>query len=169
MSRYNGKKYRLWSTELLDIQGVIANLHLNIRNMKSLLVISLVLFCQLSCKEAIQKIKEDMVVKAMIDGQWAVTNFTQNGTNITDQFTGYRFKYYQNKTVDAILNGSVQMTGTWDGQESTRTTWASFISAPSPLVLINGSWHIDDSGWTYVVATQTNGSEVKTMRLDKQP
>ena len=97
MSQYNGKKYRLWSTELLDIQGVIANLHLNIRNMKSLLVISLVLFCQLSCKEAIQKIKEDMVVKAMIDGQWAVTNFTQNGTNITDQFTGYRFKYYQNK------------------------------------------------------------------------
>ena len=137
--------------------------------MKSLLVISLILISHTGCNKAIDKIKEDMVIKAMVDGQWVVTSFTQNGTDITSQFTGYRFKYYENKTVDAILNGTVQKTGTWDGEATTMTTWANFQNAGSPLVLINGAWHIDNNSWTFVVATQTVGSEVKTMRLDKQP
>jgi hypothetical protein len=47
------------------------------------------------------------------------------------------------------------------------TTWANFTSAAAPLVLINGSWHIDDNSWTFVEATQTTAGETKTMRLDK--
>ena len=121
-----------------------------------------------SCKKAAENVQEDLVIKAMTDGQWAVTNFVHNGTTITADFATYRFKYYSNKTVDAINSGTVEKTGTWDGNAGAMTTSASFASAVYPLSLINGSWNILNNGWTYVVASQTIGMETKTMRLDKQ-
>lgn len=137
--------------------------------MKKTVLIILCLFVFLSgCKKTIEKIQEDLVVKAMVDGQWAVTSFQLNGTDITADFANYRFKYYSNKTVDAINNGVVEKTGTWDGNASAMTTWANFTSPAYPLSLINGSWHIDNNSWTFVVATQSNGTDTKTMRLDKQ-
>lgn len=120
-----------------------------------------------SCKKAIENTAEDLVLKAMTDGQWGITSFTQNGTNITADFASYRFKYYSNKTVDAINNGTVEKTGTWDGNASTMTTSANFTNAAHPLILINGNWHIDRNSWTYVEASQSNGTDTKTMRLDK--
>ena len=120
------------------------------------------------CKKKIENIQQDLVVKAMTDGQWVITNFTQNSNNITTTFTPYKFKYYSNKTVDAIKNGTVEKTGNWDGNATNLTTWADFPNAVYPLMLINGTWHIDNNSWTYVIASQVNGSETKTMRLDKQ-
>lgn len=126
----------------------------------------LVLFS--GCKKAIQKAQEDLVIKAMVDGQWKISEFTQNGNDITSSFATYKFQYYENKTVDAINNGTVEKTGTWDGNASTMTTSANFAGVVSPpLGLINGTWQINNSGWTYVKATQIVGTETKTMRLDK--
>ena len=138
-----------------------------IRAMKRLSYLLTLFLLLSSCKKTIEKIQEDLVIKAMVDGQWAVTSFTHNGSNITPDFATYKFKYYSNKTDDAIKNGAVEKTGTWDGDGPTMTTWANFTNATAPLDLINGSWHINDSGWTYVVATQTTGTDTKTMRLDK--
>lgn len=135
--------------------------------MKKLLPALCVIVLLSGCKKAIEKIQEDLLVNAMTDGQWVITSFVQNGSDITPDFTGYKFQYYSNKTVDAIKNGTVEKTGTWDGNASTATTWANFTNATTPLSLINGSWHIDNSSWTHVVATQTVGSLTKTMRLDK--
>jgi len=113
-------------------------------------------------------VQEDLVIKAMTDGRWLVTSFTLNATNITADFAAYKFKYYSNKTVDAIKNSAVEKTGTWDGNAATMTTSANFTGAVYPLSLINGSWQIVRNGWTYVEATQTIGSDTKTMRLDKE-
>lgn len=138
--------------------------------MKKIAAFSLAVILLSGCKKAIENIKEDMVIKAMTDGKWKVTNFTLNSANITADFTNYRFKYYSNKTVDAINSGTVEKTGNWDGNASTMTTWASFTSPAYPLNLINGSWQITNNSWTYVVATQTDpgSGDVKTMRLDKE-
>jgi hypothetical protein len=135
--------------------------------MKKLLPVFFFLIVFSGCKKAIENKQEDLIIKAMTDGQWAVTSFVQNGSDITINFTGYKFQYYSNKTVDAIKNGTVEKTGTWDGEASTMTTWANFTNAIAPLNLINGSWHIDNNSWTFVVATQTTGGVTKTMRLDK--
>jgi len=135
--------------------------------MKRLFPVLCLVFLFSGCKKSIENAKQDLVIKAMTDGQWSVTSFTQNGTDITADFTGYKFQYYGNKTVDAIKNGTVEKTGTWDGQATTMTTWANFPNAVAPLDLINGSWHIDNNSWTFVVASQTTGSITKTMRLDK--
>lgn len=135
--------------------------------MKRILPILIIILVSLSCKKAKEAIYEDMVIKAMTDGQWVITNFTLNGTNITSDFSGYKFQYYSNKTVDAIKNGAVEKNGTWDGNASTMTTSANFPGAVNPLLMINGDWSIVNSSWTYVIATQTVGNEVKNMRLDK--
>jgi hypothetical protein len=135
--------------------------------MKKLLPVFYTILLFSGCKKAVENAQEDLIIKAMTDGQWAVTSFVENGSDITTNFTGYKFQYYSNKTVDAIKNGTVEKTGTWDGEASTMTTWANFTNAAAPLSLINGSWHIDNNSWTFVVATQTTGGVTKTMRLDK--
>lgn len=136
--------------------------------MKKLFSLSFIVLVFLAgCKKNVQQAKEDLVILAMTNGQWKITSFTQNGTPITTDFSSYKFQYYSNKTVDAIKNGTVEITGNWDGNASNMTTSASFTNPSYPINLINGSWHIDNNGWTYVVATQVNGSETKTMRLDK--
>ena len=136
--------------------------------MKKLIPFIALLISLVGCKKTVEDVQEDLVVRAMTDGQWVITSFTQNSTNITADFSTYKFKYYSNKTVDAIKNGATEKTGNWDGNATAMTTWANFPSANYPLTLINGTWNITNNGWTFVVATQTNGSETKTMRLDKQ-
>jgi hypothetical protein len=135
--------------------------------MKRLILACSLLLMLAGCKKAIEKAQEDLVVQAMTDGQWVITSFTLNGTAITPDFSPYKFKYYSNKTVDAINNGTVEKTGTWDGNTTTMIISANFSSAIYPLTKINGSWLITRNSWTYVEATQTAGSEVKTLRLDK--
>src|ERR1700687_239960 len=102
------------------------------------ITIGIVLFA--GCKKAIENKQEDLILKAMTDGQWIITSFTHNGSNITSDFSPYKFKYYSNKTVDAINNGTVENTGSWDGNATTLTITANFTNAAYPLTLINGSW-----------------------------
>jgi len=120
------------------------------------------------CKKAIENALDDAIIKAMTDGEWTITSFKQNGTDITTDFSAYKFQYYSNKTVAAIKNGTVENTGTWDGSAVNKTTWASFPGNSLPIILLNGTWKITNNTWTYVIASQTNGSETKTFRLDKK-
>jgi len=119
------------------------------------------------CKKTIEQVQEDLVLKAMTDGQWQITNFINNGTTISADYANYKFQYFSNKTVDAIKNGIVEKTGTWDGNASTMTTSANFTGAIYPLDLINGNWNITKNSWIYVEATQNIGGNTKFMRLDK--
>ena len=136
--------------------------------MKKIIVFAVFLFFLGGCKKSIQQIQQDLVIQAMTDGYWKITNFTRNGTDITADYSAYKFKYYSNKTVDAIKNGTVEITGNWDGSATAMTTYANFSSPPYPIDLINGTWHINNNSWTFVLATQTVGSETRVMRLDKQ-
>ncbi len=136
--------------------------------MRKLTLFAAFIFLLSSCNKNPLTKQEDLVILAMTDGKWAITIFTLNGTNITADFANYRFKYYSNKTVDAINNGVVESTGTWDGNSSTMTTSANFSGAAYPLNLINGSWHIDRNSWTYVESSQTIGTDTKTMKLVKE-
>ncbi len=133
---------------------------------KVLLALSLLVLLA-GCKKAVEKAKQDALVQVMIDGQWKITNFKLNNVTITDDFEGYSFKYYETLTVDAIKNGVVERTGTWDGDIATHTTWANFPNSPEPISLINGTWIVNHSDWTYVVASFNDGVNTKLMRLDK--
>lgn len=127
----------------------------------------LLLLPLLSCKKTIEHIQEQKILDVMVDGQWAVTRFIQNGTDQTSSFSSYRFQYYRNMTVDAIHNGAVETTGQWSGDISTRSTWALFAGALPPVSYLNGTWQITNNTLNYVILTQTDAGNNKFMRLDK--
>jgi hypothetical protein len=79
--------------------------------MKNTFFILICSFILVSCKKTVEKIAQDLVVEAMTNGQWKVSKFTQNSTNITSDFSGYTFQNYSNKTVDANKNGSREING----------------------------------------------------------
>ncbi len=130
--------------------------------------IALLLFVSLaSCKKTLEEKARDIVLDAMTSGIWEITKFTVDGTNITNDFAGYSFQYHKNETVDAIKNGSIQTTGSWSGDAANMRISANFTNVSEPLLLINGQWSITNNSWTFVEASQTVGSQVKTLRLDK--
>ena len=133
---------------------------------KVIIALSLVLVLG-GCKKAIDKLKEDAVISAMTDGQWVITNFVNNGAVITNDFSTYKFQFYSNHTVDAINNGTVEKNGTWDGDASAMTITANFPNSGSTLTLINGTWHIDNNSWTFVVASQNSNTGPRALRLEK--
>jgi hypothetical protein len=119
-------------------------------------------------KEKIQQKQEDLVVKAMTEGQWKVTNFVKNGTDLTSDYSTYAFKFNTNLTVDAINNGTLERSGTWNADANAQTITSLFPGVSSvPVGNLHGTWKITSTTWTSVNATQTVGTEVKILRLDK--
>jgi hypothetical protein len=135
--------------------------------MKTTSIFLLMTFCLLGCKKA-SEIQEDLVILAMTTGQWKMTSFTEGGVDRTADFANYRFKYNTNNTVDAIRNGAIEKSGTWNGSASTMSISAEFTNANQPLVSINGSWNITRNGWSFVEAGQVQNGVQKTLRLDKE-
>jgi hypothetical protein len=136
--------------------------------MKKLGFIVIAITLLASCKKIIDKKAEDAIMKVMTDGQWVITNFTSNGTDITTDFSGYSFQFFDDYTVKAMKNGTLENSGTFQGDVSTMTISSNFPSAVNPLLLLNGTWHITNTSDTYVIANMTIGTEVRTLRLDKQ-
>jgi len=135
--------------------------------MKKLFILLIPIISFSGCKKTINNAAEDIIVRAMTDGQWIITSFNDNGTDITADYSSYKFQYHSNRTVDAIKNGSVERSGNWEGYAETLSIWATFPGAPYPLDLINGTWQITNNSWTFVEARKTVGADVKTLRLDK--
>jgi hypothetical protein len=136
--------------------------------MKKLGFIVLAITVLVSCHKVVEKKAQDAIMKVMTDGQWVVTNFTSNGNNITTDFSGYSFQFFDDYTVKAMKNGTLENSGTFVGDFSAMTISSNFPNAVNPLLLLNGTWHITNTSDTYVIANMTIGTEVRTIRLDKQ-
>ena len=111
--------------------------------------------------------QEDLVIKAMTDGQWRVTQFTNGTTDVTSDFSPYVFQFRTDKTVEAIKASGIESKGTWNGNAANRTIASSFSNSNATIMLLNGTWNITKNSWTFVEATQTVNNEVRTLRLDK--
>jgi hypothetical protein len=131
----------------------------------ALLILTVFLF---GCKKTVEEKAEDAIMKAMTEGQWVITSFESNGSDLTADFLSYRFQYLTDYTVHAIKSGNIENTGTWQGDVNAMNISANFQNAANPILLLNGTWHITDNSWTYVVATMTVGSDVRSLRLNKQ-
>ena len=109
------------------------------------------LFCLLtSCKKMIEAAQEDIVIKAMVDGQWRVTQFKKGSVDVTSEFSPYMFQFRSDKTVEAIKGGSIESKGTWNGNATDRTIASSFSNAAPTVMLLNGTWQITKNSWTFV-------------------
>lgn len=135
--------------------------------MKLLLSFFLLSAMALGCSKTKEQIQENIIIKAMTEGQWRITRFTQAGADITARFDAYRFQFRANNTVEVINNGSIEKTGSWNADPNTKTISSLFSNASATLMLLNGTWQITKNSWTFVEATQTVNNEVLTLRLDK--
>lgn len=137
--------------------------------MKNTLLIIFLTCTLLGCKKSVtETIQENIVVKAMTDGQWKVTRFMKGPADVTVQFSPYLFQFRSDKTVEAINNTNIESRGTWNADATARTITSAFGSnAAQTLTLLNGTWLITNNSWTFVEATQTVNNEVRTLRLDK--
>ena len=142
-------------------------LFVQFNQMKNLVVVAMLLLGLSSCKKFVENVQEDLIVKAMTEGQWRVTSFKRDNNDVTSGFSPYLFQFKNDKTVEAINNGTVESRGTWNGNAENRTIASTFNNATVTLMLLNGTWQITKNSWTYVEATQTVNNEVRTLRLDK--
>jgi hypothetical protein len=118
-----------------------------------------------SCSK--EQIQTNAVISAMTNGQWKVVNFMNGNTNMTSDFSVYKFQFKTNLSVDAINNNTVEKTGTWNADANARTITSNFTNASNPLMLLNGTWKITNNSWNFVEASQTVNNELRTLRLEK--
>ena len=135
--------------------------------MKNIIAFIFFSLCFLSCKKAIESAQEDLVIKAMTDGQWKIVRFNRGATDVTADFAPYRFQFRSNYTVEAINNSIIETVGSWNASANDRTITSSFSNAGVTVSLLNGTWIITNNSWTFVEATQTVNNEVRTLRLEK--
>lgn len=119
------------------------------------------------CLKSPAEVQENLVIKAMTDGQWHMTSFSKAGADKTAAFAPYRFQFRTNNTVDAINNGTTEKTGTWAADPAAQTITSTFTDANATLLLLNGTWKVTKNSWTFVEATQTVNGETLKLRLDK--
>lgn len=134
--------------------------------MKKLYII-LILALAFGCKKQIEEQQQNIIIQAMTTGEWKVTSYIKGGTDVTSDFSAYKFRFKTDFTVDAVNNTTVEKTGNWNADANARTITSEFTNATNPLILLNGVWNISNNSWTWVEAYQNNGTETRTLRLDK--
>jgi hypothetical protein len=132
--------------------------------MKQVAFLFLLVFL-LGCNK--EELARNALMDAMTHGQWKITSFKDNTTDITTLFTVYTFQFKENYTVDIIHNNSIEKTGTWTADINALTITAAFPNVTDPILLLNGTWHITNSDWTWVEAYQTINGEQRLLRMEK--
>ena len=119
-------------------------------------------------KEKQEKVQQNLIVQAMVNGRWKMTSFKRDAVDITADFAPYKFQFKENLTVEAINNGTVEKTGTWNADPAALTITSNFSNAVNPLALLNGTWTINNTTWTSVDASLSISGENRILRLDKE-
>lgn len=114
-----------------------------------------------------EEVQQNLVTKAMTDGQWVVQQFTENSMDVSSEFSPYVFQFFENGQVKAI-NGTTTITGSWTGDANARTITSSFTAANSTLQRLNDTWRIFNNTFTMVEANPTTTSRIAYLKLVKK-
>jgi len=125
------------------------------------------LFCG-SCKKFIEDQQRNIIIDAMTNGRWYVELYTDNTTDVTADFFGYEFQFYENGNVDGIKGASTK-SGTWSADVNNYTITAVFPpSAGDTLKRLNYTWKIADSYLDYVKAKTMGATGENILHLRKK-
>ena len=127
----------------------------------------LALVLSTSCKKAIEKKVQDMVMNAITSGEWIVEQYKEGDTNLSNLFLNYSFKFNSNGTLIGTLNGTAT-EGTWEPNTTDFTIFTDFPTAGDPVKKLNGLWKIKDSDWDYVKAEMKTDNGTKLLILRKK-
>ncbi|HTE13348.1 MAG TPA: hypothetical protein VK645_20355 [Chitinophagaceae bacterium] len=133
-----------------------------------LMVFAVIAFLSFSCKKAIEQKQKNIIIDAMTNGRWYVEQYKENITDVTGDFLGYEFQFYENGNVDGIKN-TITKTGTWTTDISNYTISAVFpADASDTLKRLNYTWKITDSYLDYVEAKTTTSGGDNILHLRKK-
>jgi hypothetical protein len=138
--------------------------------MKKVLCFTLIsaLVCLGACKKAIEAKQKSIIVEAMTNGRWYVEQYKANTADVTADFFGYEFQFYESGAVDGI-KGTAKQSGTWSADISNYTITAGFPAAASDtLKRLNYTWKITDSYLDYVEAKTTTSTGDNILHLRKK-
>ena len=124
------------------------------------------LLLSVSCKKAVKEVQKNIIIDAMTNGRWFVEQYKENTIDVTGDFFGYEFQFYENGNVDGIKT-PVTRSGTWSSDITAYTITASFpATAGDTLRRLNYTWKITDSYLNYVEAktTTSNGDNILHLR-----
>ena len=54
------------------------------------------------CAKTKEKIERNIIIDAVTNGRWVVQALTENGVDVTSEFSTYEFQFYENGTIQAI-------------------------------------------------------------------
>jgi hypothetical protein len=127
----------------------------------------LALLFSVSCKKAIEKKVQNMVMDAIINGEWIVEQYFEGDENLSSQFLNYSFKFNSNGTLTGTV-GSTATDGSWVPNTNDYTIVTDFPAAGDPLKKLNGLWKIKDSYWDFVKAEMSTSNGIKILKLRKK-
>lgn len=135
--------------------------------MKKLLIITAALIGLTSCKKAVEKAQENIILDVMTDGQWLISRYLEGTTDLTNDFAAYSFQFYRDGRVSGF-SGQPEEKGTWVAHIDSRSIETAFPNADITLRKLNGNWKITDSDWDEVKAETTTDNILKTLWLRKK-
>ncbi len=139
-----------------------------IKNSRLTALLAGIMLISFSCKKAIEQQQKNIIIDAMTNGRWYVEQYKDNGTDVTGDFFGYEFQFYENGNVDGIKN-SVSQSGTWNADVTNYTITAAFPAiASDTLKRLNYTWKITDSYLNYVEAKTTTAIGDNILHLRKK-
>ena len=135
--------------------------------MRPYLIIIFTVLTVVSCKKAVEKVQENIILDLMTNGQWTVTRYLEGDDDLTVDFAPYSFQFYKNGTVSGFWSGPEEK-GTWVAMVESRSIKADFPQAGLPLQKLNADWKITDSSMDEVKAKTTVDNIQKTLWLKKK-
>lgn len=135
--------------------------------MKMMLVIAAVAFMGLSCKKVVEETKKDYLLELMTNGTWYVESYLETETDVTPEFQGYSFQFFENGTVTG-KKGNTGEQGTWAGDIPSRSIISEFPGVSDVLGKLNGTWKLKDSAADFVLAEMSTPSGKNVLKLRKK-
>ena len=126
-----------------------------------------ILFC-CSCKKFVEDQKKQAAMSFITNGKWKIESYMVDTVSITNEFSGYTFKFNEDGTVTGN-NGTISESGTWVAEISDYSITSDFPNADDPVKKLNGHWIIKDSGTTFVKADLKTSTSTLHLHLLKVP
>lgn len=139
----------------------------NLYSAKFLLLLLIISISIAHCAKKKEEIKKDLVIQLMTSGRWLVQNFSENSTDVSNEFINYEFQFFENGTVQAI-NGSVTTTGTWVGDANALTIYSNFVIGSNTILRLNETWKITNNTLSLVEAIPANPGRTAYLKLVKK-
>lgn len=103
------------------------------------LIVALPVMTLFSCKKSSDERKEEYILGVMTNGRWFLEYYAENGVDMTQDFNGYEFQFYESGKLEGTKNNTTQ-TGKWSGDINTLILTVNFSSPDNVLQKLNHQW-----------------------------